>query len=83
MADSTILHGMLLDFFAWHFFAELPLHVNETLQWDEPMRYRGAGMGLILLLFKVTVIGPVVAVFVLWWQQRTGAEAEKATDKTA
>ena len=72
MADSAILHGMLLDFFMWHFFAELPLHVNETLQWNEPMRYQGAGMGLILLLFKATVIGPVIAVFVLWWKQRTG-----------
>jgi hypothetical protein len=74
MTDSTILHGMLLDFFMWHFFAELPLHVNETLQWDSPLRYQGPGMGGILLLYKVTVIAPVIAVFVLWWKQRTGRE---------
>jgi len=83
MSDSTILHGMLLDFFLWHFFAELPFRVNETLQWNEPMRYQSAGMGLILLLFKAAVIGPVIALFVLWWKQRTGAEPEKAPDKAA
>lgn len=83
IGDSTILHGMLVDFFVWHFFSELPLHVNETLKWDEPMRYQGPGMGLILLLFKATVIGPVVAMFALWWKQRTGGEPGKGADKAA
>ena len=81
VSDSTLLHGMLLDFFMWHFLAELPLHINETLQWDEPLRYQGVGMGSMLILFKIAVIGPVVAIFVLWWKQRT--EPAPASAKSA
>jgi hypothetical protein len=57
-----------MDLYLWHFLGEIPLlKVNETLLWDQPMGYHEARVGWLLLLFKVTVILPVIAAFRGYW----------------
>lgn len=52
------------DFYSWHFLHAVPLlKVNETLHWKEPLTYESGWVGLILLLFQLTVILPVIAAF--------------------
>lgn len=60
-----------LDFFAWHMLDSIPaLEITGTLRWDEPLGYDDAGVGLLLLVFKVVVIAPIVATFVSFWRYR-------------
>jgi hypothetical protein len=60
-----------LDFFAWHALDSIPaLEINGTLRWDEPLGYKDAGVGLLLLIFKVAVMAPIVAAFVSFWRYR-------------
>ena len=60
-----------LDFFAWHALDSIPaLEITGTLRWDEPLGYDNAGVGLLLLVFKVAVIAPIVAAFVSFWRYR-------------
>jgi hypothetical protein len=68
LAERDDPAGALLDFYSWHFLEALPLlKVNETLHWEKPLTYDSAWVGLLLLLFKVTVIVPVIAAFALYW----------------
>jgi hypothetical protein len=58
----------LIDFYLWHFLAAVPLlEVNETLHWEKPLTYDSAWVGLVLLVFKATVIVPVIAAFAWYW----------------
>jgi hypothetical protein len=54
---------VLRDFYSWHFLHAVPLKANETLHWKEPLTYESGWVGLILLLFQLTVIVPVIAAF--------------------
>jgi hypothetical protein len=55
---------IIRDFYSWHFLHAVPLlKVNETLHWKEPLTYESGWVGLILLLFQLTVILPVIAAF--------------------
>jgi hypothetical protein len=57
-----------MDFYLWHFLGAIPLlKVNETLLWDQPLAYHEARVGWLLLLFKLTVIIPVIAAFRGYW----------------
>ena len=70
-----LLPDNLTDFYLWHFFQAIPLlKVNDTLHWPEPLSYSGF-VGLMLLIFKLTVILPVIAAFSYYWKHfREGAE---------
>ena len=58
------LYAHLPDFYIWHFLEAIPLlEVNKTLRWEEPLKYTKVGVGWMLLLFKITVIIPVIAAF--------------------
>lgn len=58
-----------MDFYLWHFLGAIPLlKVNETLLWDQPLAYHEARVGWLLLLFKLTVIIPVIAAFRGYWK---------------
>ena len=58
-----------MDLYLWHFLGAIPLlKVNETLLWDQPMAYHEARVGWLLLVFKVTVIIPVIAAFRGYWK---------------
>ena len=72
---STELPGSerLADFFVWHSFEQIPaLAVNDTLQWDVPLRY-GDGAGVVVLAFKVLIALPLVPVFLAAWRHRRPA----------
>lgn len=62
----------LMAFYLWHFLEAIPLlEVNDTLGWKRPpLTYNSAYMGSILLLFKLTVIVPVIAAFAGYWGKR-------------
>jgi metallo-beta-lactamase superfamily protein len=63
------LFPKLLDFYTWHFLDAVPLlKVNQTLRWSEPLTYDSGNVGVILLLFKITVIIPVIAAFTGYWK---------------
>lgn len=68
--DPAIVHGKLMDFFAWHFLDAVPaLKINDALHWSVPLEYDGAAMGVLLIAFKLAVIGPVVAACVQFWTE--------------
>ena len=71
--DPDVLHGRLMDFFVWHFLDAVPaLKINEALQWKVPLAYDGWMLGLLLISFKIAVIGPTVAAFMLYWKESRG-----------
>jgi len=74
--DPGVLHGRLMDFFVWHFLDAIPaLKVNDAIQWKVPLDYQGWMLGLLLIGFKLAVIGPTVAAFVLYWRERQKVES--------
>ena len=82
--DPAIVHGKLMDFFAWHFLDSVPaLKINEALHWAVPLDYDGAAMGVLLIGFKLAVIGPVIAACVQFWtEDKAIAEAnERAAER--
>ena len=69
----------LTDFYLWHFLNAVPVFkITETLKWSAPLQYESAGVGWILLLFKFTVIGPLIAAFA-WYGKRGAKAPERAT----
>jgi hypothetical protein len=58
-----------MDFYLWHFLDAIPvLKINETLLWaSPPITYHQARVGVLLLIFKIAVIGPVIAAFTGYW----------------
>jgi len=72
----------LQDLYLWHFLSSVPsLRIPETLRWKEPFIYKDAVSGLLLLAFKIIVIGPVIASFAAW--SRLRKETVKAKSPTA
>jgi hypothetical protein len=58
-----------LDLFSWHMLDAIPgLAITDTLRWDEPLDYDDAGVGLLVLVFKVVAVTPIVAAFVSFWR---------------
>jgi len=58
-----------MDFYLWHFLDAIPvLKINETLLWaSPPITYQQVRVGVLLLIFKIAVIGPVIAAFTGYW----------------
>jgi hypothetical protein len=60
------------NFYMWHFLESIPLFkVNETLQLDEPLVYRGAAAGWLVVAFKVAVILPLIQAIRSYWKLRS------------
>ncbi len=58
------------DFFLWHFLNAVPvLKITDTLLWDPPLTYDQSAVGWILLVFKISVISPVIAAFGWSWKR--------------
>ena len=73
--------GEILELYIWQFFEAIPLlKVNDTLQWKQPLTYQPGLLGVIVLLFKLTVILPVIAAFSWYWKQVAGTD-EKENEK--
>lgn len=68
-----------LDFFVWHLLDSIPaFDVTGTLRWKEPLGYTDAGVGFLLLVFKIVVIAPIIAAFLGFWRySREPADVEK------
>ncbi|MEP6820612.1 MAG: hypothetical protein ABJA18_13840 [bacterium] len=69
--QSTVSAASIPEFYVWHFFQAIPLiKINETLQWQAPLTYKGGAVGLMLLLFQLMVILPVIRAFVWYWKRQ-------------
>lgn len=59
----------LQDLFLWHLLAAIPVvDLNDAFLFEKPFTYSAVWAGLLLLLFKVVVIGPVVGALTVWWK---------------
>ena len=68
-ASQKITPGAIMDFYLWHFLDAVPVFkINDTLPWKEPLTYTNAGIGLLLLLFKIVVISPIIGAFIWYWR---------------
>jgi len=77
-AGTTVSQSTIADFYLWHFLDAVPLlKVNETFHWKEPLTYDSGGTAFVLLLFKLVVIGPVIAAFALYWKRVEGKVEKK------
>lgn len=69
----------VVDLYIWHFLDSVPgLEIPQTLKWAQPYQYSDRLSGVVLLVFKITVIVPVIASFVLWRGVRESAVAARA-----
>lgn len=76
--ESTPRVDPILGLYIWHFFETIPLlKVNDTLQWKQPLTYQAGLLGVIVLLFKLSVILPVTAAFSWYWKQITETDEAK------
>ena len=65
-------------FFFWHFVDAVPvLKINEAFHWNQPLTYDSTWLGVTLLVFKITVIVPVIGAFASYWKQSTGQQASE------
>jgi hypothetical protein len=61
----------VLNFYTWHFLGAVPLlTINESLQWNVPLVYRGALAGWLVLAFKAAVIVPLIQAIRTYLQVR-------------
>ena len=73
MEDNGI--GKISDFYLWHFFDLIPqIKVNETLNWEAPLKYTHGGIAALLLLFKSLMAYIVIARFYTWNKWRRGIQ---------
>jgi hypothetical protein len=62
--DREIGTGLVADWYGWHALNFIPfLEVTETLNLREPITDSGVWPGTLLLIFKGTVIVPIVLLF--------------------
>ena len=78
--DETTL-DTYLEFYTWHFLNAIPgFAVTDTLQWKEPLTYDSQWIGFIVLVFKASIISPIIGTFVWYWRF-ISKEEEKETRK--
>lgn len=67
--SGEITPEKILDFYFWHFLDSVPvLEINDTLKFKEPLTYDNGLVGLLLFIFKITVISPIIGAFVWSWK---------------
>jgi hypothetical protein len=67
------------DLYLWHFINSVPgLDIPETLLWQPPVNYKDRLSGVLLLAFKLAVIGPVIASFKFWRELNKNSNSESA-----
>ena len=72
LSGQAVTYDSLMTFYIWHFLEAIPLlKVNDTLQWKAPLTYQSRLVGFVLLLFKISVIIPVIAAFAWHWKRIT------------
>ena len=71
-APCALVPDSFFNFYTWHFLDSIPLfNVNETLQLKEPLVYRGAAAGWLVVAFKVAVILPLIGAIRSYWALRS------------
>jgi hypothetical protein len=64
-------------FYTWEFLKAVPLlDVNATLRWLPPLTYKDSTTGVFVLLYKLTVIVPVIGTFLLYWRFESPAPTQ-------
>jgi len=82
----ALIPDNFFNFYTWHFLESIPLFkVNETLQLKEPLVYRGAAAGWLVVAFKVAVILPLIQAIRSYWSRSDGhrANLQSATYSTS
>lgn len=76
-SNKPIHPGTLADHYVWHLIDMIPgLKVWSTLKIDDPMQSTGLGAGIPLILFRLFVIVPFIALVKKWLDfRRERAEA--------
>ena len=68
----ALVPDSFFNFYTWHFLESIPLFkVNETLQLKEPLVYRGAAAGWLVVAFKVAIILPLIGAIRSYWTLRS------------
>jgi hypothetical protein len=68
----------LMGFYIWHFFDTLPvLEVTKTLHWAAPVKDYDRAAGVLLILYTITVIVPVIALFIQMTKATSGTAGSK------
>ena len=71
-APCVIRSEDFFNFYTWHFLDSIPLlKVNETLHWKEPLVYRGAAAGWLIVALKVAIILPLIQSIRIYWKIRS------------
>jgi len=79
--EAQISFDRYLDFYLWHFIKAIPgFAITDTLRWQEPLTYNGGWIGVLLLLFKITMISPVIGAFI-WYGRFVAGEKQAAQKK--
>ena len=68
-ASQTLTPGAIMDFYFWNFLDAVPVFkITDTLLWKEPLTYDNSWIGFLLLLFKISVISPIIGAFIWYWR---------------
>lgn len=68
----------LMGFYLWHFFDTLPvLQVTTTLHWATPVKDYDRAAGVLLILYTITVIVPVIALFIQMTKATSGTASRE------
>jgi hypothetical protein len=71
-APCALITDHFFNFYTWHLLESIPLFkVNETLHLNEPLVYRGAAAGWLVVAFKVAVILPLIQAIRSYWKLRS------------
>jgi hypothetical protein len=58
-------------FYGWHILDSVPaLKITQTLGWRPPLTYESWKAGAVVLLFKLSIIVPIVGSVRVYWRQR-------------
>ncbi|MGH2572158.1 MAG: hypothetical protein ACRDGU_01490 [Actinomycetota bacterium] len=61
----------VFNFYTWHLLSAIPLlNINESLQWNTPLAYSGALTGWLVIVFKASVIVPLIQAVRTYFQVR-------------
>jgi hypothetical protein len=76
LASGTSALATSWDFavlYAWHAFDAIPaLDITKSLRWNEPVKYDGMELGLLVVVYRAAVLLPLIASLRGVWATRRG-----------
>jgi hypothetical protein len=67
---TEVSMGSLTKFYVWHLLELVPLRINNTLKWTEPLCYSQGATGFLVLAFQAFVVIPCVSGIISFWKGR-------------